>query len=48
VVAAAHNGVVALDWTNAGDAALYPRDSIGQPHQMETGKKVENTQATPY
>ena len=31
VVAAADDGVVALDWTKAGDGALYPRDPGGEP-----------------
>jgi hypothetical protein len=48
VVAEADGSVVALGWTNAGDGALYPGDAGGQPHEMETGKEVGETETTPF
>ena len=40
VVAGAEDGVVALDWTNADDWALYPGDPGSEPDAAQIGKET--------
>jgi hypothetical protein len=48
VVAGADDGVVALDWTKAGDGTLYPRDPGGEPDEAPTGKEAGKIETTSF
>jgi hypothetical protein len=48
VAPGADGGVIALDWTNAGDGALYAGDPGGESHGPETGTEAGTVETTPF